>query len=94
MALHLFLYVFLSVEFEIGSVAVVHCLLKKTTTKNNTNNVACSSLQRFQGWLSLKQYSMEFVVPMQMISISYASMPKHESSYGCFVSSPLLINEI
>lgn len=45
MALHLFLYVFLSVEFEIGSVAVVHCLLKKTTTttKNNTNDVACSS---------------------------------------------------
>lgn len=34
-ALHLFLY------FHLGDVAVVHCLLKK--------NVACPSLQPFQG---------------------------------------------
>lgn len=47
MALHLFLYVFLSVEFELGGVAVVHCLPKKK------KNVACPSLQTFQGWLNL-----------------------------------------
>lgn len=33
MALHLFLYVFLSVQFELGGVAVVHCLPKKKKEK-------------------------------------------------------------
>lgn len=47
MALHLFLYVFLSVKFELGGVAVVHCLPKKKKI-----NVACPSLQTFQGWLN------------------------------------------
>lgn len=39
-----FCMVFLSVKFELGGVAVVHCLPKK--------NVACPSLQTFQGWLN------------------------------------------
>lgn len=54
---------FLSVEFELGGVAVVLCLPKKKkekekVLKNNkktpqqTGNVACLSLQRFQGRLN------------------------------------------
>lgn len=49
-AFYFCMFLFLSVESELGGVAVVHCLPKKKEEKKR--NVAFPSLQTFQGWLN------------------------------------------
>lgn len=48
----MFFFVFLSVQFELGGVAVVHCLPKREKKKKKKKHVACPSLQTFQGRLN------------------------------------------
>lgn len=60
MALHLFLYVFFKCfKFELGGVAVVHCLPEKK------KKCSVSEFTNISGMVELKQYSMEFVVPIK-----------------------------
>lgn len=106
MALHLFLYVWFPFIFYfkcwIGCgrcVAVVHRLpqrQKKQNTKKykkkRKKNVACPSLQTFQGWLNWTKTPCNLLYPLKKkkkrFSFSYASMPKHESSYSLFFPAP------
>lgn len=55
MALHLFLYVFLFLNFEfLGGVAVVHCLRKKRKKKRKKRKCSVSEFTNISGMVEFK----------------------------------------
>lgn len=61
MALHLFLYVFLSVQSELGGVAVVHCLPKKKRKKK----CSVSEFTNISGMAELNNTPCNLLYPLK-----------------------------
>lgn len=71
----------------------MHCLPKREKKKKK-KTCSVSEFTNISGTVELNNTPWNLLYPLKKkkIIISYASMPKHESSYGLFF--PLLIHKI